>query len=161
MPTPKSARAPTRGLKRKVAFKEAGTTEMFALEHGMLRLPDAQTSVGIVKKGISYGFVHRLATHLGVVDANVLTKIGVTGGTIDRRRRADVLKPDESDKLYRIAKITALAERVLEDPAKAREWLQTKNRALGSVSPFSLLDTEPGVDMVEDVLNRIEYGVYS
>lgn len=134
---------------------------MFDSESGMLHLSKASVWVHVVKTGIGYDYVSRLAEHLGVGDNSVLMKIGVAGGTIARRRRADVLKPDESDRLYRLAKITAMAERVLEDPVKAKNWLQTKNRALGGVSPFSLLDTEPGVDMVEDVLNQIEFGVYS
>jgi putative toxin-antitoxin system antitoxin component (TIGR02293 family) len=142
---------------------QVGKSEVFFFdcESGMLHLTKASVSVHIVKRGIGYTYVNRLAEHLGVGDNSILMKIGVAGGTIARRRRADVLKPDESDKLYRLAKITAMTERVLEDPVKAKDWLQTKNRALGGVSPFSLLDTEPGIEMVEDALNQIEYGVYS
>lgn len=114
----------------------------------------------IVKEGIPFAFLQRFARHVGETDNNVLAKIGVTGGTVDRRRKAEILKPDESDRLYRLARVTEMAERVLEDPIKARDWLKIKNRALGGVTPFSLLDTEPGVVMVEDVLNRIEFGVY-
>lgn len=33
--------------------------------------------------------------------------------------------------------------------------------ALGGEVPLNLLDTEAGVEQVDDILTRIEYGVYS
>jgi putative toxin-antitoxin system antitoxin component (TIGR02293 family) len=44
---------------------------------------------------------------------------------------------------------------------KAAAWLHRSNRALGHVVPLDLVDTEIGARRVEQVLGRIEYGVYS
>jgi putative toxin-antitoxin system antitoxin component (TIGR02293 family) len=66
----------------------------------------------------------------------------------------------ESDRLNRLAKIEARAVEVFEDEEIAANWLKAPNRVLGE-KPISLLDTEAGTDMVERVLTRIEYGVYS
>ncbi|MGH9845548.1 MAG: antitoxin Xre/MbcA/ParS toxin-binding domain-containing protein [Blastocatellia bacterium] len=44
---------------------------------------------------------------------------------------------------------------------KASLWLQEPNRALGLQTPLSLLDTDEGARRVEDVLIRIEHGVFS
>ena len=77
---------------------------------------------------------------------------------MDRRH---ILKPDESDKLYRAAKILALAIYVLESDKNALTWLKTPNNALKGEIPLNLLDTEVGAHLVEDLLYRIEYGVYS
>lgn len=40
-------------------------------------------------------------------------------------------------------------------------WLSAPNDALSGESPLSLLDTDAGVRLVEEVLTRIEFGVYS
>ena len=80
---------------------------------------------------------------------------------MERRKHTGHLSPDESERLYRLAKILAFAESVLGDKAKARHWLNSPNRALGNVTPLSLLETEAGADEVANVLGRIEYGVYS
>ena len=47
------------------------------------------------------------------------------------------------------------------DQEKAIVWLGTPNRALGGDRPLDLLDTDMGARMVEDILGRIAYGVYS
>jgi putative toxin-antitoxin system antitoxin component (TIGR02293 family) len=50
---------------------------------------------------------------------------------------------------------------VLGTREKATLWLESRNRALGGAPPLSLLDTDIGTQAAEDVLTRIEYGVYS
>jgi putative toxin-antitoxin system antitoxin component (TIGR02293 family) len=60
-----------------------------------------------------------------------------------------------------MARVYANAAGMLGDWGKAVEWLGTPNRALGGVRPLDRLDTDMGARMVEDVLGRIAYGVYS
>ncbi|MCR9293382.1 MAG: MbcA/ParS/Xre antitoxin family protein [bacterium] len=50
---------------------------------------------------------------------------------------------------------------ILGERDKAREWLLAENRALYGNRPIDLLDTAIGFEDVMDVLQRIEYGVYS
>lgn len=59
------------------------------------------------------------------------------------------------------ARIAARAEDIFEDAQIAKNWLRRPNQALGGEMPLNLLDTETEVNQVEDVLTRIEYGVYS
>lgn len=73
----------------------------------------------------------------------------------------DRLKPVESELIYRFSKALVTATTVLGDKTKAREWLLTENRALRGNRPIDLLDTAIGFDDVMDVLQRIDYGVYS
>lgn len=44
---------------------------------------------------------------------------------------------------------------------KARLWLKTPNRALRCERPLDLLDTEIGARQVEDVLLRLNDGIFS
>lgn len=57
--------------------------------------------------------------------------------------------------------IAARASEVLGGQEKATHWLNRPNRALGGRRPLDLLDTDLGIQQVEQVLGRIEYGVYS
>jgi putative toxin-antitoxin system antitoxin component (TIGR02293 family) len=77
------------------------------------------------------------------------------------RKLTGRLSPEESERLYRLAKVLASAESVLGSKDKARHWLNSPNRALGEVAPLCLLETESGTDEVMNVLGRIEYGIYS
>jgi putative toxin-antitoxin system antitoxin component (TIGR02293 family) len=60
-----------------------------------------------------------------------------------------------------MARVYASAVEMIGDKQKAAEWLRTPNRALGGEKPLDQLDTDTGTRMVEDVLGRIAYGVYS
>ena len=71
------------------------------------------------------------------------------------------LRPDESDRLFRVARIAALAEESLGGRDRAARWLKRPNRALGNAIPLQHLDTDLGSRQVEDVLGRISHGVYS
>ena len=67
----------------------------------------------------------------------------------------------EQDRQYRASRVFNRALDVLEDEDAARRWIARENRALGGVTPLSLLDTEAGYESVLDTLSRIETGVIS
>ena len=75
-----------------------------------------------------------------------------------QRRRRGRLARFESDRLYRMARLLALARETLGDGARASRWLKRTNRALGGVAPIAAIDTEPGARQVENILGRIAYG---
>jgi len=85
------------------------------------------------------------------IPARTLTRRQASGGRLDAA---------ESERVVRLARLTQQAEDVLEDVEKAQAWLRAPNRALGGGTPLELLDTDLGLRLVEDVLDRIEYVVY-
>jgi putative toxin-antitoxin system antitoxin component (TIGR02293 family) len=64
--------------------------------------------------------------------------------SLQRRRRSGRLARFESDRLYRLARIVALARQSLGNQELAMRWLQRTNRALGGLAPVAAIDTEPG-----------------
>jgi putative toxin-antitoxin system antitoxin component (TIGR02293 family) len=56
--------------------------------------------------------------------------------------------------------ITALAARVLGNAEVAQQWLNQPAVALGGAVPVDLLSNPEGLEAVQDLLMRIEYGVY-
>ena len=84
-----------------------------------------------------------------------VTKVlGLAARTLARRKHQRLLTPMESDRLYRLARITCIAIEVLGSPEKATHWLERPNRALGGEVPLSILDTDIGVRQVEIVLGQ-------
>jgi putative toxin-antitoxin system antitoxin component (TIGR02293 family) len=77
---------------------------------------------------------------------------------LQRRRRTGRLARYESDRLYRLARIVALANEYLGDHERAIRWLKHPNRALGGLAPVAAIDTELGARQVENILGRIAYG---
>lgn len=83
--------------------------------------------------------------------------------TLERKTggRKALLKSSESDRLARLARMIVRAEQAIGNDDKAHRWLMKPNRALGGQVPLTLLDSDAGASAVEQVLDRIEYGVYS
>lgn len=48
---------------------------------------------------------------------------------------------------------------VLESKDDFIHWLKSPIRALGYKTPLSMLETKEGIQLVLDVLGRIEYGI--
>jgi putative toxin-antitoxin system antitoxin component (TIGR02293 family) len=114
-----------------------------------------------VRKGLPFTSVKALLRRLDLPQAALASVLGIPTRTMARRQIEHHLRPDESDRLYRIARAVAFAQSVFGDLEKSRRWLVTANRALGNETPLSLLDTDIGARQVEEVLERINYGVFS
>src|SRR5256885_7645172 len=82
--------------------------------------------------------------------------------TLARRRAANErLTIEETDKALRLARIAAQAERVFGAADKAHRWLRKAKRALQGETPLAYLASEAGARVVEDMLHRVEHGVFA
>jgi putative toxin-antitoxin system antitoxin component (TIGR02293 family) len=112
-----------------------------------------------LRAGLPYASLSAVASGFGLASADAVTILRIPARTLARRKRQRRLSPEESDRLYRLGRIAALAEEVLGSRDKAARWLRVENRALGSVTPLSQLDTDLGAEQVERVLLRLAHGV--
>lgn len=89
--------------------------------------------------------------------------IGVSIRTAQRRKGAPdkPLSQDQSGRLWKFAEILAKATDVFGSQADAEAWLNRPAMALERRTPIELLATPAGAEMVEDLLTRIEYGIYT
>jgi putative toxin-antitoxin system antitoxin component (TIGR02293 family) len=114
------------------------------------------------RSGLPVGTLPALAAKLGVERKRLARVVGISDRTLSRRlSSAARLSPEESDRTMRLARVFAKAEDTFGDAEKAGHWLQTKNLALGDEVPLDLLDTDAGTKEVENVLYRIDYGMFS
>ena len=121
----------------------------------------------LIKRGIPLGVISHIKREFNLPDEVIARIIGVSPRTVSRRRRTvkipakERLSPVESDRVYRFARIVAIAEDVFEDKKEALEWLNNPQYGLGGRVPFDLLQTDAGAREVEELLLRIDYGVIS
>lgn len=125
--------------------------------HNQLDLAD------LIMRGLPRKAAQAVRARLNLTEQEFAHSLGVSPKTLQRQAKAAVerLNPTQGDRLYRLARIVAFAEEVLEDPERAHRWLQEPQRGLGSRRPLDLLQSEVGAREVEDLLGRIEYGVLS
>jgi putative toxin-antitoxin system antitoxin component (TIGR02293 family) len=116
----------------------------------------------LVRTGLPARTVSALAERLHLGNGVLSRKLGIPQRTLTRRlSHGSLLTAAESDRTVRMARVYANAVEMIGDQDKAVEWLGTPNRALGGERPLDQLDTDTGARMVEDILGRIAYGVYS
>ncbi|MGH9381934.1 MAG: antitoxin Xre/MbcA/ParS toxin-binding domain-containing protein [Thermoanaerobaculia bacterium] len=69
------------------------------------------------------------------------------------------LNARQSERLERLARMTALAEEAWEDPELAHEFLTSRQPQLGGARPVDLARSDLGTRQVEQLLSRIEYSL--
>jgi putative toxin-antitoxin system antitoxin component (TIGR02293 family) len=114
-----------------------------------------------IRQGLPYRSLESVRERLGLSVPEAGDVLHMPIRTMARRRQSRKLDPDESDRLYRIARIAGQAVSVFGAEDKATTWLQRPNRALNGELPIRLLDTDVGARQVEDILGRIEHGIVS
>lgn len=118
--------------------------------------------VDSIREGFPWQLASTFQEGLELKDKEFADFLGVSSRTLTRRRKgASTLSKVASDRLYRIMRVTKLAADVFEDEALGLQWLRKPQVGLGGRIPLELLDTEPGFEAVEALLQRIEYGVVS
>jgi putative toxin-antitoxin system antitoxin component (TIGR02293 family) len=75
--------------------------------------------------------------------------------------RSERLSTEESERLLRVVRIIALADRVFGDHEKALGWLRDPDPRLEDRSCLSLLRTEAGGRLVANMIGQIEHGYFS
>jgi putative toxin-antitoxin system antitoxin component (TIGR02293 family) len=111
-----------------------------------------------VKAGLPYASLEALIGKFGLAREEAAAALHLPQRTIARRKKEQKLQPDESDRLMRLARVSAQAAATLGSDEKAVQWLRRPNRALGNRAPLDLIDNDIGTRQVEEVLGRIEHG---
>jgi putative toxin-antitoxin system antitoxin component (TIGR02293 family) len=75
-----------------------------------------------------------------------------------RQEKKERLTVEESDRLVRLMRISALAEDVLGDRDKGHRWLREPLGILQGKSPLDMAQTEAGARVVEKILAKIDWG---
>jgi len=116
----------------------------------------------IIHEGMPVRSAEALKGNIAVPDSLLAELLGISEKTLSRARAGQGrLDAVASDRLFRVARIVALAIEVLEDRQRAVHWLKRPQIGLGGRIPLALLTTDVGRDQVEKLLLRIEHGVYA
>jgi len=114
-----------------------------------------------IQKGLRFSELETLQTSIGMPFEQLAAKLCISRSTLQRRKAAGRLSPDESDKVLRFARLLEHATDVFGDVDKARAWLKHPQYGLGGAVPLDYAETEIGAREVDNLLGRIDYGVYS
>jgi len=111
-----------------------------------------------IREGFRPAVVEELMRASGLTLKELANALDLSPRSLQRHRGSGRLARYESDRLYRLARIVAIANEYLGDRELALRWLKRPNRALGGIAPVAAIDTELGARQVENILGRIAYG---
>jgi putative toxin-antitoxin system antitoxin component (TIGR02293 family) len=127
-----------------------------------LDIEDPLALDSVARTGISSQVAIALGQRFQISQDSLAELISIPKRTLHRKlAREETLKPDESERVLRIGKLYRRALQVFEDPERATKWFSSKPKALAGKTPLELMKTEFGARLVEDLLGRIEHGVFS
>ncbi|WP_204207201.1 type II RES/Xre toxin-antitoxin system antitoxin [Vaginella massiliensis] len=67
----------------------------------------------------------------------------------------------QSEKILQITMLIKRGTEIFETMGRFSKWLNIESVALGGITPKSLMDTSFGINLINDELTRIEYGIFS
>ena len=119
-------------------------------EAAVLELIEQQLAPPAIQRLLDMG-LSRDEVHSVIIPARTLQH---------RRSRQERLSVEESDRVIRALRVISAAEGVYESRERALQWLRRANPRLNGRSPISLLKTDTGSRIVEELLGQIDEGYF-
>lgn len=123
--------------------------------------PSPAEVIQVVREGLDFAELEALREQLDLPLDRLAGQLGIARATLHRRKAGGRLTSDESDKVVRFARLLGHAVHLFGGIEDARRWLKSPQRGLGGAVPLDYAQTEAGAREVENLLGRIDYGVYS
>ena len=115
-----------------------------------------------VEKGLAFTAVEALQQQMDLATKEMARLLDIKFRTFLRRKEAGRLLPAESDRVLRTSRLFARAQDLFDgNQEAARGWLLTPQRALGGAIPLEIAKTEVGAREVEQIIGRLEQGVFT
>ena len=115
-----------------------------------------------IRRGFSFRSLLDLQTRVGIPLAEIASIIDLPPRTLARRKSSGRLSADESEKLLRLSAVFEQAVDLFEgNQANALKWLTAPKKELENETPLAYSRTELGAREVEDLIGRLEHGVFS
>jgi putative toxin-antitoxin system antitoxin component (TIGR02293 family) len=146
-----------RGKRTKIRVRQKGPWNGLGIS-----AQDTFEAIQRVREGFPYSAIARFNRSSGLTLSQIARLVRIPPRTLIRRKAEGRLMPDESERLLRLAGIFEQAVRLFAGDIKAaRTWLATPRSVLDGQTPLDFAGTEIGAREVEDLIGRLEHGVFT
>jgi putative toxin-antitoxin system antitoxin component (TIGR02293 family) len=121
-----------------------------ATDSDVLRLVEGRLATSVIKRLMSLG-LERSEIDEAIIPARTLQH---------RRSRREKLTMEESDRVLRMIRTLSSAEEIYGSRERALAWMRRPQPRLEERTPLSLLTTDTGSRLVEELLVQIDEGMY-
>ena len=121
-----------------------------ATEDDILRIVEGRLAPSVIKRLAALG-----------LERSEIDAVVIPSRTLQHRRsRREKLTIEESDRVVRLIRALSLAESVYGGRERALAWLRKSHPRLDGRTPLSLLKTDTGARIVEELLIQIDEGMF-
>lgn len=124
------------------------------------RIDSREQVIRKIKKGLPATSFEKLRTEFGVTAAELAGTLNINMRTLARRKQSGRLDVDESERVYRLARLFQIGLNLFQDADLVRRWFASPKAVFGGMTPLNYADTEPGAQEVEKLLRRVGHGVF-
>jgi len=129
---------------------------------GDLPIKNNYDLVLLARSGVSRAVAESVISYTGISKKKFVEEVmNLSIKTIERKQPDEKLDQRSSSLVIEVARLLEHAYRIFEDKGKVTRWLSKPNSALHNDTPLELFSTPTGLGMVDDVLTRMEEGIYT
>jgi putative toxin-antitoxin system antitoxin component (TIGR02293 family) len=136
------------------------STGRFLVRESQVSFRDTAKAISKIKSGLPVKAFFVLKDEINVSAEELARVVGIAPRTLLRRKQEGRLQKEESERVVRLQRLFEKALEVFEDRAAVQSWFNSPQLALGDETPLHYADTELGAREVENLLSRIEHGVF-
>ena len=113
-----------------------------------------------IREGLHFQEFSALQNLLKIPEEALGKYLGMSNATLHRRKKDGTFSQAESERLVRFTRLFGIALGVFTTGEASRTWLKTENPGTAGETPLSYADTEFGAREVENLLGRIDHGIF-
>jgi putative toxin-antitoxin system antitoxin component (TIGR02293 family) len=123
---------------------------------------EAASLIYASRQGLAFDFFTKILIHLPIKFAEWSKYLHLSDRTMQRYKKENKhFEALYAEKILEIALLYQNGKSVFGSQQVFDRWMDSENIALGGSKPKSLLDSNFGIQLIKDVLIRIEHGVVS
>lgn len=115
----------------------------------------------LTREGLPKKVLTALARKISLTLQELAVIMHISERTLQRYDDNEVVKTEYAEKAIELAMLYARGQEVFGSMDKFKRWMKTPGYVFRNETPFSLLDTSVGFDMVLRELGRIEHGIFA
>ena len=116
--------------------------------------------ISIVRKGIQTKYIKQIQKYTSLSDKEISSILPISQRQLFRYPSDHSLNKEITSHLIQVIELFQKGYRIFGEE-KFKLWIRTPNKVLSENKPIDIIDTSIGIEMIRDVLGRIEHGVHS
>ncbi len=116
--------------------------------------------IDIARKGIQTKYIEQIQKLTSLTDKELSSILPISQRQLFRYPANHYLNKEITSHLIQLVELFEKGFNLFGEE-KFKIWIRTSNKVLNNNKPIDIMDTSIGIEMIEDVIGRIEHGVYS